>query len=247
MKTAGNTILITGGGSGIGLALAKRLVKNNTVIICGRDGSKLKKASQELNNCPYIICDITNKQQVEGLVKTCNENFPELNCIINNAGVSANYGLQSTASFSDNAAMEINTNYLAVVHLNELFLPSLLMRPQAAIIHISSVVALVPSAWWPTYSASKAALHAYIQTLQFRLKNTGVKVFEVLPPLVDTNFSGEIKGKKKISPDAVANSVIHAISKNQFKVHIGITKVVKILNRLSPAAARVAVNKSTQS
>lgn len=221
MNITNKTVLITGGGSGIGFAIAKTLSeKNNTVIITGRSEARLKEAAAKLNNVSYFVADVTKEEDVNKLVSYLAEKHPTLNVLINNAGQAFMYELNEKPAY-ENAAAEINTNYLSIIRLTDKLLPALKTQAQAAIVNVTSVVAIAPSHDIPTYSASKAALHSYTQALRFALANTSVKVFEIYPPLVNTEFSAEIGGENGIPPQQVADEFMQGIEADNFDIRVG--------------------------
>lgn len=244
MKTTKNTILVTGGSAGIGFEIAKLFSsQGNSVIITGRDKSRLQRAAALLPNVTPIAGDITNPEDVEQLVQKMERNFPSLNVVINNAGKATLHDLSQGNGLAEKAADEIQTNYLSIVRLNERLLPLLKKQKDAAIVNISSIVAFTPNHKMSTYGASKAALHSYTQSLRLALaKNSNIKVFEVMPPLVNTEFSQAIGGANGIPASTVAEELMSAFTKNQFEIHIGKTAYIYELNRTSPADALLAMN-----
>ena len=228
MKTSGNTILITGGSAGIGLALVKGFAeRNNQIIITGRNQSRLDEVVKEFSNVTAIKSDVSNEEDVLQLVNQIKKDHPLLNVLINNAGVAQLYELGLNVPALDSAKMEIDTNYFSVIRLIDLLLPLLSQQPAAAIVNISSIAALRSSKMLPTYSASKAALHFYTEQLRNGLAtNTNIQVYEVYPPLVNTNFSKAAGGENGIPPKEVADELINAFKSNQQEVPIGITKVL---------------------
>lgn len=243
MNTTNNTILITGGGSGIGFETAKLLSeRGNKVIITGRTVNKLKEAAVQLNNVTTITADITDEADVSRLVHTLKLDFPELNMIMNNAGKAFVYPLVATPNVFAMAQAEMLTNYLAIIRLNELLLPALKQQQEAAIINVSSIVAFVPGSSLASYSASKAALHSYTQSLRLALEPTAVKVFELMPPLVNTDFSKEIGGHNGIAPAVVAGELVDALTNNVFEIRVGQTEDMYRLHLSSPENAFAAMN-----
>lgn len=241
MNITNKTVLVTGGGSGIGLAIAKQLsAKNNKVIITSRTADKLQKAAEGLTNVTAITADVTNADDVKKLVATINKDFGGLDILINNAGNAYVYNLGADANATEKATDEFNTNFFSVLNLTEQLLPTLSASPEAAIVTVTSILALTPSANLPTYSASKAALHFYTQTLRHQLaKTTGIKVFELMPPLVNTDFSKEIGGENGIPPSQVADDLINAFENDVYEIHVG--KTAQIYG-LSPVDAFNAIN-----
>ncbi|MES2429155.1 MAG: SDR family NAD(P)-dependent oxidoreductase [Bacteroidota bacterium] len=241
MNITNKTVLVTGGGSGIGLAITKLLsAKNNKVIITGRTADKLQKAAQGLTNVTTITADITNADDVKKLVTTIKADFGGLDILINNAGNAYAYNLSAKANAAEKAADEFDTNFFSVLNLTEQLLPTLSASPEAAIVNVTSIVALAPGHHLPTYSASKAALHSYTQVLRFELaKTTNIKVFELMPPLVNTDFSKEIGGENGIPPSQVADDLISAFENDTYEIHVGNTAQIY---SLSPVDAFNAMN-----
>lgn len=246
MKTTKNTILVTGGSAGIGFEIAKLFSsQGNAVIITGRDKSRLQRAASQLPNVTPIAGDISNPEHVEELARKIEKNFTSLNVVINNAGRATLHDLTQDNGLVEKAADEIQTNYLSIVRLNERLLPILKKQKDAAIVNISSIVAFAPNHKMSTYGASKAALHSYTQSLRLALaKNSNIKVFEVMPPLVNTEFSQAIGGANGIPASAVAEELMAAFESDQFELHIGKTAYIYELNRTSPADALLAMNPS---
>jgi uncharacterized oxidoreductase len=158
--------------------------------------------------------------------------------------VPANGGAVAGGGIAASAAEEINTNYLAVADLNERLIPLLEANGQTGIVNVSSIVAFVPGVRLATYSASKAALHAYTRTLRFALSGTAIKVFELMPPLVNTDFSKEIGGENGISPKQVADDLIHGLEQNTFEIRVGQTEDMYRYSLSSPEEAFLAMNAS---
>jgi uncharacterized oxidoreductase len=249
MNINNKTILITGGGAGIGLALAKQLsAKGNTVIITGRTEATLQKAVAEVSGLNYIVSDVTKPEDVAHIVKELTEKFNGLDIVINNAGHAHYYKLESATGIAAKAAEEMLTNYISIINLNEQLLPLLQKSNEAAIVTVSSIAGLVPNSTIPTYSASKAALHSYTQSLRYALsKNTSIKVFELMPPLVDTDFSAAIGGKANgIPPEEVADSLINGFENDIYEIHTGKTAVIYELSRTAPQDAFRAMNQDRE-
>ncbi|MCF0043309.1 SDR family oxidoreductase [Dyadobacter fanqingshengii] len=244
MKTTGNTVLITGGSAGIGFEIAKIFSeKGNNVIITGRNEARLASAASKLKNTTAIVSDVANKQDVDKLVATLKSDFPNINVVINNAGAASYYVLDSVDNAYERAEEEIVTNYLSIVGLNQKLLPLLSVQTEAAIVNVSSIVAYVPNHVIPTYAASKAALHSYTQSLRLTLeKSTDVKVFELMPPLVNTDFSTEIGGENGIPAREVAEALIHAFENETYEIRVGRTADLFGLFLQSPEQALAAMN-----
>lgn len=241
MKTSGNTVLITGGSAGIGLALAKHLSElGNQVIITGRNTARLEKATQALPGVKGIVSDVTSDKAVCELVSILQKEHPSLNMVINNAGRAFAYQLSDTANAAAKAVEEMDTNFFAIVRLTEKLLPLLQQQTESAIVNVTSIVAFVPGAHIPTYSASKAALRSYTQALRLSLPQ--LHIFELMPPLVDTDLSQDIGGANGIPPAQVATEFIAALEKNEYEVRVGATEQIYQLMLTSPATALAALN-----
>jgi uncharacterized oxidoreductase len=244
MKTSGNTILITGGSAGIGFELARQLIaKGNQVIITGRNQDRLDWASGELGDVAAICADVINAKDVERLVNTVNEQFTSLNMLINNAGVAIGNNLLSSYGNFETSSTEMLTNYLSVIRLTEKLLPLLSRQKEAAIVNVSSRSAIAPRSDLATYSASKAALHSYTLSMRIALSKTSVKVFELMPPAVNTDLSATVGGPGSILPLQVAEELLAALEKNIFEIHVAETKQLYELYLSSPAKALEFMNK----
>ncbi len=245
MKTSKNTVLITGGSAGIGFEIARLFSeKGNHVIITGRDKHRLEEAAAKLPNVTAIVSDVSNAVDTELLVNRIKKEFPSLNLVINNAGAASAYKLtDNNAGAFENAGKEMLTNYLSVLRLNEGLLPVLAKQSEAAIVNVSSIVAIVPNFNMPTYAASKAALHSYSLSLRLTLaKTTGIKVFELMPPLVNTAFSKEIGGANGIPASVVADDLLAALENDEYEIHVGGTAQLYELYLSSPEGALTAMN-----
>lgn len=243
MNLTKNTILISGGTAGIGFEIAKLLTeKGNHVIITGRDQQRLDAAAAKLNNVTAISIDITKEEEVNQLVGKLTVGFPELNVLINNAGFAHYYDITAGLNSWEKAEEEMNTNYVSVLRLTEKLLPQLLTQQASAVVNVTSIAAIAPNLSIATYSASKAALHSYSQALRLALQETSVKVFELMPPLVNTDFSAAIGGENGISPVEVAIDLINALENENYEIHVGKTADIFELAKISPVTALHAMN-----
>ncbi|HTI94141.1 MAG TPA: SDR family NAD(P)-dependent oxidoreductase [Puia sp.] len=227
MNSTSNTVLITGGGSGIGFQTAKLFSERGSkVIIVGRNETKLKAAVRQLKTVDYFVADVTNEKDIDRLVEHIQSHYPSLGVLINNAAAKFVNRVGTGAGIRLEAAEEMNTNYISVINLTERLLPILNQQREAAVINITTAVALVPSTIIPTYSASKAALRSYTQALRFTLEMDGskVKVFEVLPPLVNTDLSKDNGGERGIAPEEVANDLLTGFENDKFEVRVSVTE-----------------------
>jgi len=248
MNITNKTILITGGGSGIGFQIAKQLsAKGNKVIITGRTEEKLRKAAEQLTGVSYIAADVNKTEDIDRLSAHLSDNFNGLDILINNAGQAYYCDLNTATDIAAKAAVEIQTNYLAVVNTIEKLLPLLKKSSEAAIVNVTSIVAFVPNSIITTYSTSKAALHSYTQSLRYALsKSSSIKVFDLMPPLVDTELSGGIGGANGIPPSEVADSLISAFEQDNFEIHTGNTAYIYELSRTAPEDAFKVMNQDRE-
>jgi uncharacterized oxidoreductase len=226
MKTTGNTIFISGGSAGIGLAIARKLsAAGNKIIINGRNGERLQKALEELDNAVAIQGDLSVETDRIRIAEELKTNYPEVNIIVNNAGAAFGYLLSETINAHEKATIEMNTNYFSVIHFTELMLPHLLEKNEAAIANVSSIAVFGSHKFLPTYGATKAALHSYTVALRDTYEEQkNIQIYEIYPPLVNTEFSAEIGGANGIPPSEVADEFFIALEKNQFDVPVGDTK-----------------------
>jgi uncharacterized oxidoreductase len=243
MKTSNNKILITGGSAGIGFAIAQLLSQSNHLIITGRNKARLQQATATLKNTTAIVGDVSDAADVERLVGQLYSEHPDVNIVINNAGKAFVYDLAGDAANGfDKAGEEVLTNYLSIIRLNEKLLPLLRRQPEAAIVNVTSIVAFAPNAAIATYSASKAALRSYTQVLRYTLQPTNVKVFELMPPLVDTEFSTGINGHLGIKPAVVAEELLSALKEDRFEIRVAGTDDLYKVFLSSPEQALAALN-----
>lgn len=193
MQTTGNTVLITGATSGIGLAFAEEFLKlKNRVILCGRRKDRL---AQIMAKHPEIIarfCDVSVSEQREELAYWVLETYPDINVLINNAGIQLITDLTRPVNIS-RIRTEMETNFIAPVHLSSLLIPHLAVKKDAAIINITSGLAFVPLSKVAVYCASKAAFHSVTMSLRYQLRKTPIKVFDIIPPAVDTELGPETR------------------------------------------------------
>ncbi len=226
MQTSKNTILITGGATGIGLALAKQFaVQDNTVIICGRRKNRLEEAKAMIPGLIIRVCDVSIEDERVRLYEWSVKNFPAINVLINNAGIQQSYNLQKTIDISL-VSKEVETNFIAPVHLSNLFSDHLKKQTEAAIINISSGLAFTPLAFMSVYCATKAALHSFSLSLRHQLSGTPIKVFEILPPMVDTELDGGDRDHREtrdrgMNADEFARQAIESIHNDEYEAAIG--------------------------
>ncbi|RYC71691.1 SDR family oxidoreductase [Spirosoma sordidisoli] len=191
MNTSTNTVLITGGASGIGWALAERFLQaGSQVIICGRRADKLQEAQQKYPQLHTRQCDVGQAAERVALLDWVRTEFPQVNVLINNAGIQRRMQLADSQDDWSESQQEIAINLEAPLHLATLFIPHLKQHPQSAIVNVTSGLAFVPGAFAPIYSATKAALHSFTMSLRHQLANTSIEVIELVPPAVNTDLGG---------------------------------------------------------
>lgn len=235
MQTTGNKILITGATAGIGEALLNRfLALDNQVIAVGRNREKLKELSQMDPRIIPFACDISEQKDLDELALFLEQQHPDTNVLINNAGVQFNYSFADELQLLGKIEKEININFLAPLKLIALVLPLLKTNENAAIVNVSSGLGLVPKQSAPVYCGTKAGIHIFSKALRYQLEH--VKVFEIIPALVDTQMTAG-RGKGKITPDQLVDEFIRAFRKDRFEVSIGKVKLLKLINRISPQLA----------
>jgi len=237
MTTTGNTVLITGGSSGIGLALAKVfLLLKNKVIITGRDTAKLEQIKNELPEIIIFAGDLTDKNPMDELVFFIEQQHSGLNILINNAAIQYNYNFIDEPNLTYKIDHEIAANITIPIKLTVLLLPLLLKNKESAIVNVSSGLFIAPKKTASVYCATKSAIHSFTKTLRYQLENTRTKVFEIIPALVDTPMTAG-RGKSKISPEQLADEFIRNFKVDKLESYIGKAKLLKFINRILPRLA----------
>ena len=239
MKLEGRTILITGGTSGIGRELARQLsARGNTVIVTGREESKLQEAKSGLPGVHALRSDASKAEDIAALVQQVTTQFPACDTLFNNAGIMRNLNPNEHRSLMD-VTRELNTNLNGPVQMVQAFLPHLKSRPNALIVNVSSGLAFIPFPLSPIYSAAKAGMHAFSRCLRVQLKGSNVAVIELAPPGVETKlfrgeFEKEIKGQKGMPVDVLVRKAIAGIEAGKTEIRPGLSNVLYLLSRLAP-------------
>jgi uncharacterized oxidoreductase len=245
MRTSGHLALVTGGGSGIGLALARRLTRaGNTVIIGGRDPERLAAALRQLPGGHAVPVDIADVARLPEVLDGIRERFGPLSLLVNNAGALSPYPFENPDAGAG-ISEEVLTNVLGTIQLTRLALPQLREHPSAAVVTLSSVLSYVAVPRLPVYAATKAALHSFSRSLRAGLVDSPVKVFDVLPPLVDTEMARRLPGAK-LSPETVAEAVLAGLAADRYEIKVGQAGAVARLSRLSPGLADRVVARRTR-
>jgi uncharacterized oxidoreductase len=201
MKMFGNTILITGGGSGIGRALAEKFQgSGNTVIIAGRNADRLNAVTATNPGMVGMALDISDENSITSIAERLKADYPELNIVINNAGMMVAEKVTANPVDVGIANATVITNLLGPIRLSSALLPHLLKQPQATLMTVSSGLAFVPLAMTPAYSATKAAIHSWSVAMRHQLKDSAVRVVELAPPYVQTELMGE---QQAVDPHAM--------------------------------------------
>ena len=211
MDLSGNTVLVTGGASGIGLAIAERFLNAGShVIVCGRRADKLQAATLAHPGLHAHVADVGSPPGREALVAWAASEFPRTNVLVNNAGIQRRLCLADNEPW-DQTREEIATNLEAPIHLARLFIPHLLKQERAAVINVTSGLSFSPMAAVPVYCATKAALHSFTLSLRQQLKDTPIQVIEIIPPAVDTDLGGPGLHTFGVNVNAFADDVMAKI------------------------------------
>ncbi|MGD0442647.1 MAG: SDR family oxidoreductase [Edaphobacter sp.] len=191
MKPTGNTILITGGGSGIGRGLAEAFHKlGNKVIIAGRRQQALDETTSANPGMASAVLNIEDAASIRAFATKLIAGFPALNVVINNAGIMRPEDLLTQSADVPDSEAIITTNLLGPIRLTAALLPHLQRQPHATIMTVSSGLGFTPMALTPTYCATKAAIHSWSQSLRYQLRTTNIQVIELVPPYVQTELMG---------------------------------------------------------
>ncbi len=235
MQVSQNKILITGATQGIGLEMARRFsALNNEIITVGRNKQKLQELSDSDPNIFPFPCDLSQPEEVIRLKEFVMKQHPDLNMLINNAGIQYNYVFEGGSAITQKIQDEIQVNLVAPIQLINALIPVLQKNEAPTIVNVSSGLAIVPKASAPVYCASKAAIHIFTKSLRYQLPY--FKVFEILPSLVDTEMT-KGRGSNKISPEQLVTEFIHGLKKDTLEINIQKVKLLRVINRVSPVLA----------
>jgi uncharacterized oxidoreductase len=243
MNLKNNTVLITGGSSGIGLELSKALIqKGNKVIICGRSNEKLSKAKSIAPKLITYQCDLSKPQECIGFSQMITENHPDLNILINNAAIVHRTNFLSTDKIIEMAEDEIATNFLAPLRLIHFLCPIMQMNNNPSIINITTGLIYTPRADYPFYNATKAALHSFTQVFRDQTKNSNINIIEVMFPAVKTPWHKGKPPKIAISVEKAVNEMIKGLERNKKEIRVAGAKILYMVSRIAPKFAFKKVN-----
>lgn len=249
MLLSGNTILITGGATGIGFSLAEQLIAlGNEVIICGRREERLNEAKAKLPKLTTRVCDVGKEEERLALYEWVTNEYKTLNILINNAGIQRDVDFLNMDKDWSYYAEEITINMEAPIHLSALFIPHLQQQENAAIINVSSGFAFVPKASFPIYCAIKAAIHSLCLTIRYQLRNTKIEVYEVMPPNVITELNYESRIKRNtvnngVSATEFTEFVIKGLERGDWEIAYGMAEQrrtasheesIELFNKMNP-------------
>ncbi len=230
MKSSGNTVLITGGATGIGYALAEAFMRaGNEVLVCGRRENRLLEAQARLPGLRVRVCDVASAADRVALAEWATSNLKGLNVLVNNAGIQRDIDFTEGIAEYLGGESEIGINLESPIVLSGLFIPTLRGKDGAAIVNVSSGLGFVPAAKMPVYSATKAGLHAFSMALRQQLKGIGIKVFEVVPPAVDSELNPEGRAKRggykvDLKPGEFVAAVMKGLAEDRFEIGHGTTE-----------------------
>jgi len=242
MKLDGNTVLVTGGATGIGFGIVKHFYEHgSTVIVCGRREEALAAAKSKLPKLVTYQCDVGSEKERVALKNFITKEFPNLNTLVNNAGIQRRLELSKPDPWQE-TQREIAINFEAPVHLCQLFLPHLNLRPSAAIINVSSGLSFAPLANVPVYSATKAALHSFTQSLRHQLTKTKVSVIEIVPPAVNTDLGGPGLHTFGVNLDEFCTGVMKRLSAGELEIGFGMSEKTRLASRQELDEAFIRMN-----
>ena len=233
MKTIGNTLLITGGGTGIGRGLAEAFHKlGNQVVISGRTRKSLDETTAANPGMKSLTVDMTDAGSIRACAEKLAVEFPTLNAVVLNAGIMRPEKLVDQPADPGDAEAMIATNLLGPIRLNAALLPLLRKQPHATVMTVSSGLAFVPMAMTPTYCATKAAIHSYSQSLRFQLQGTTVEVLELIPPYVQTTLMGDHQASdpRAMPLEAFIEEVMSILQTQPGATEICVEKVLPLRN-----------------
>jgi uncharacterized oxidoreductase len=243
MKRSHNTVLVTGGSSGIGLELSKVLVqRGNKVIICGSTEHKLKAAKTIEPKLITYVCDLSDRDSCLRLATTLKEKHPDLNVLINNAATVHTFDLIQEEHALEYAEKEYQTNLIAPIRLIKMLYSTLQANDSPVIINVTTGLIYAPRARYPFYNSSKAGLHSFTQTLRYQLRNKKIEVLEVMFPAVATPWHKGNPPKIAIGTEKAVEEMLKGIDRGRLEIRIGGAKLLYHVSRIAPGFAFKKVN-----
>ena len=243
MKLSKNTILITGGSSGIGLEMSKQfLERNNQIIICGRSKQKLSEAKKRLPDIITTQCDLSDKKQCGELAEKIKKGYPDLNVLINNAAIVHKTNFFGTENILDAAEKEIQTNFIAPVSLIKHLYSLIGKNENAHIINVTTGLIYAPRADYPFYNATKSALHSFTQVLRIQQPTDNVKITEVMFPAVDTPWHKGSPPRIAISPKKAVDEMLAGLKKSKPEIRVAGANLIYRISRIAPTFALKKIN-----
>jgi len=237
MKISKNVILITGGTSGIGFELVKQLYNfDNILIVTSSNQENLDKLKSLFPNIITLVCDLSDNISVRNLINKILNDYKEINIIINNAGIQNNYSWTDEKEGYFKIENEISINFTSPTLIIYGLLPLLLSNQNSAVVNVSSALAFAPKKSAPIYCGTKAAIHIMTKALRYQLEMSSVKVFEIIPSLVDTPMAKGRPGEK-VSPAQVVKDFLISFENDKFEINVGKTKFLRLIQRISPKFA----------
>ena len=237
MKLTGRTILITGGSAGIGLAFALKFLElGNEVIVTGRRQAVLDQVKAKYPKLHTIQSDVADPGQTAALAARVKSDFPKLDVLMNNAGIMLYKNLKAPAADLTGLMAEMNVNVGGVITTTSAFI-DILRANKGTVINTSSALAFVPLPSAPIYSATKAAIHSYTQSLRFQLEESGVEVIELMPPVVKTDLAAELAesgGVTVITTDELVKQSFAALKAGSVEIRPGQSKQLAFMRRFAP-------------
>jgi uncharacterized oxidoreductase len=238
MKLTNRTILITGGSAGIGLAFALKFLElGNEVIVTGRRQAVLDQVKAKHPKLHTIGSDVADPSQIASLAAKVKADFPKLDVLVNNAGISRYRNIKTPAADLTELMVEMNINVGGVLRMTSAFI-DILSANRGTLINISSGLAFVPLPCLPIYCATKAAIHSYTQSLRFQLEDSDVEIIEIMPPAVKTDMTADLSegdGITLISTDELVRRSFASLKAGALEIHPGQSKQLALMRRVAPS------------
>ncbi|MEM6889188.1 MAG: SDR family NAD(P)-dependent oxidoreductase [Pseudomonadota bacterium] len=240
MELRNKKVLVTGGSSGIGLAIAKELkALGNEVVICGRNQDRLDSAAKT-HGLDTITADISDNDDQVGLMEYMKATHKGLDILVNNAGVMHVYNFANDPKTLDYLDQEISLNCSAQLKLSYRALPLLKQSDDPALVFVSSGTAYMPAPLSLVYTGTKSLIHHFCQSLRVQIKPHGIKVFELLPPPTETGLADTVKSKVDMSQfsfmkaDDVAKALVDGMKADRYEIPVGLSRIIKLASRFAP-------------